>query len=49
MKYLVETQDKKQLVELIRSSNKNYEKLNYRNNKPETVVPDKETTKLFYS
>ncbi len=49
MKYLVETRDEKQLLELIRSSNRNYEKLNYRNNNPKTVVPDKEATRLFYS
>ncbi len=49
MKYLLETRDELQMLELIRSSNKNYEKLNYRSNKPETVVPDNEATKLFYS
>ncbi|MFW5663897.1 MAG: prephenate dehydrogenase [bacterium] len=49
MKYLLETRDDLQMLELIRTSNRNYEKLNYRNNQPETAVPDKEATKLFYS
>lgn len=49
MKKLVVSNNTDELNKLIKTANKNYEKLNYRNNHPRPLVPNKGAPKVFYS
>ncbi len=49
LKSLVETNDMAKMNDLIKTANHNYERLNYRDNKPRPMVPDKGAPKVFYS
>lgn len=49
MKKLVLSDDAAKMKKLIKTANKNYEKLNYRNNQPRPLVPNKGAPKVFYS
>ena len=49
MKNMVENGNNADMNNLIQTANANYEKLNYRNNKPRPLLPDKGAPKVFYS
>jgi len=49
LKSLVENNDVEKMNDLIKTANNNYERLNYRDNKPRQAVPDKGAPKVFYS
>jgi len=49
LKNMVQNNQRTVLNENIKVANQNYEKLNYRNNKPRPLVPDKGAPRVFYS
>ncbi len=49
MKRMIENNQDDDLNKLIKKANANYEKLNYRNNKPRPMVPNQGAPKVFYS
>ncbi len=49
LKIMVQNNQHIEMNDNIKTANTNYEKLNYRNNKPRPFVPDKGASRVFYS